>query len=154
MAGEVRPLPIVLDTNTVLDLLHFHDERAAPLAAGLASGRLVGLSDPGCLEELRRVLAYPRLGIPPERAAGLWSAYRDQVRLVPGTGSPVALPVCRDPDDQRFLELAARGEAAWLVSKDKLVLRLRHHRRCPPPFAILKPEEAAARLADLVPQSP
>lgn len=154
MAGEVKPLPIVLDTNTVLDLLHFHDELAAPLAAGLASGRLVCLCDPGCLEELRRVLAYPRLGIPPEQAASLWAAYRDQVRLVPGTGSPIPLPNCRDPDDQRFLELAARGEAAWLVSKDKLVLRLRHHRRCPPPFAILKPEEAAARLAGLEPQSP
>jgi predicted nucleic acid-binding protein len=34
------------------------------------------------------------------------------------------LPKCRDRDDQKFLELAQRAGAAWLVSKDRELLRM------------------------------
>ena len=37
---------------------------------------------------------------------------------------------CDDPDDQVFIDLALAGEAQWLLSHDKAVLRLR--RRMPP----------------------
>lgn len=34
------------------------------------------------------------------------------------------LPQCRDRDDQKFLELAYRAHADWLVSKDRELLRM------------------------------
>jgi uncharacterized protein len=34
------------------------------------------------------------------------------------------LPQCRDRDDQKFLELAHRSGAGWLVSKDRELLRM------------------------------
>ncbi|MGI4857360.1 MAG: PIN domain-containing protein, partial [Janthinobacterium lividum] len=34
------------------------------------------------------------------------------------------LPRCSDRDDQKFLELAARSGAHWLVTKDKALLKL------------------------------
>ncbi|HEY1610523.1 MAG TPA: PIN domain-containing protein, partial [Paraburkholderia sp.] len=34
------------------------------------------------------------------------------------------LPQCKDRDDQKFLELAHASGAAWLVSKDRAVLKL------------------------------
>lgn len=37
---------------------------------------------------------------------------------------PRPLPKCRDRDDQKFLELAHRAGAAWLVSKDRELLRM------------------------------
>jgi putative PIN family toxin of toxin-antitoxin system len=140
------PFSIVLDTNVVLDILHFQDKAALPLAAAIAEGRLICLTDTDCLAELRRVLTYPVLNIAPERAAVLLERYRALTRpIASAAGTGARLPLCRDPDDQIFLELAARGGAAWLISKDKEVLRTRKHRPRIP-FAILTPNEAAARL--------
>lgn len=34
------------------------------------------------------------------------------------------LPVCRDPDDQKFLELARDAAAKTLITKDKALLKL------------------------------
>ncbi|MDR3323406.1 MAG: putative toxin-antitoxin system toxin component, PIN family [Zoogloeaceae bacterium] len=145
------PLPIVLDTNVVLDILHFQDKAAAPLAKAIAEGRLIALRDQSSLTELRRVLTYPVLNIAPEQAALLLEHYLALTREVAcpalkTTGASL-LPRCRDPDDQPFLELALRGHALWLVSKDKEVLRMRQQNRPPLPFAILTHNEAAARLA-------
>lgn len=59
----------------------------------------------------------------------------------------IELPRCRDADDQKFMELAARCAADLLLTRDRELLRLARSRRRPPPFAILVPEEAAVRLA-------
>ncbi len=138
------PIPVVLDTNAVLDLFLFRDARLVPLHQAVVQGRLICLTDPGCLTELARVLDYPKLQAWAHRFDAQ-NAYTALARLVPGEGSPVALPHCRDGDDQRFLELAARGQAAWLISKDKLVLKVRRS-AIPLPFEVLHPEEALGRL--------
>ena len=59
-------------------------------------------------------------------------------------GEAPALPRCRDRDDQKFLELAARAQADVLVSKDKALLKLRGRTRLP--FRILTPAAACALL--------
>jgi len=55
-----------------------------------------------------------------------------------------SLPRCKDPDDQKFLELAARTGANLLVSKDKALLRLA--RKPGLPFRIATPANAVAAL--------
>ncbi|MDR1889324.1 MAG: PIN domain-containing protein [Zoogloeaceae bacterium] len=132
---------IVLDTNVALDLLHFHDPSVASLYAALTAGRLTCLGDARTLGEFARVLTYAQLAIPKARADKILPAYRTLIRDVPGSGSPIRLPSCRDPDDQPFLELAARGNARWLVSKDKKVLELSRSRYHALPFAILHPRD-------------
>jgi predicted nucleic acid-binding protein len=57
--------------------------------------------------------------------------------------APPGLPLCRDPDDQKFLELAASAKADCLVTRDRELLRL--SRRCAPWFRILPPEAFALR---------
>ena len=57
------------------------------------------------------------------------------------------MPRCSDPDDQKFIELAAAVPAQGLVSKDRAVLKLR--RRCAPYFRIMTPAEAVRWLGDL-----
>lgn len=141
------PDPLTLDTNVVLDLLRFHDPSVASLHAALTTGRLICLGDRYALNELERVLTYPQLALPAAQAEEILRAYRDLMHDVPGSGSPVPLPLCRDPDDQPFLELAARGKARWLVSKDKKVLELARSRRHALPFAILHPRDLANTLA-------
>ena len=55
------------------------------------------------------------------------------------------LPRCKDPDDQKFLELAFAANADILISKDRALLELARRKKAPPgrklDFRILTPEE-------------
>ena len=51
--------------------------------------------------------------------------------------------VCRDPDDQKFIDLALSGGARWLVSRDKAVLALAR-RALPRGLLIVKPDNFRA----------
>ncbi len=136
---------VVLDTNVVLDLLHFEDPQVRPLGEALSHGALVACADARTLGELERVLAYPSFGLEPSRQQALLARYREQVCVIAETPAAPPLPRCADREDQKFLELAARAGAHWLVSKDKQVLQLRGGKRLP--FLILAPREAVAQLA-------
>ena len=49
------------------------------------------------------------------------------------------LPKCRDPDDQKFLELARDCGADYLVTKDKALLVLARRKTRPAPCCIVTP---------------
>jgi len=51
------------------------------------------------------------------------------------------LPVCSDPDDQKFLDLALACGAAFLVTRDRDLLELARNRDPRPPFRIVTPRE-------------
>lgn len=136
-------LRLVLDTNVVLDLFHWANVDAVPIMAALEAGRIECLADERTLDELQRVLTYPQLKLTPEMIAERWARYRALVQLVPAGDAP-PLPRCKDKDDQKFLELAARAAADLLVSKDKALLKLRGRTRLS--FQILKPGAASALL--------
>ena len=137
---------LVLDTNVVLDLLHFEDPIAHPLRQALEAGRVRCVASPSTLEELQRVLAYPEFSLAPARQSALLAAYQDLSAVEETGDTSVELPVCSDPDDQKFLELAVASHAQGLVSKDRALLKLR--RRCAPQFRIMTPAEAVCWLDD------
>lgn len=119
-------MKIVLDTNVVLDLLVFDDPATPPLAEALAAGQLQWIATPVMREELARVLAYPhivgRLAYYQLTAAEVLAAFDRQAQLV--DVAPKAPMVCKDPDDQKFIDLAV-AHGAPLLSKDHAVLKLR-----------------------------
>ena len=133
----------VIDTNVVLDLLHFGDPAAAPILRALEDGRIECRVTPATLQELRRVLVYPQLRLAAEVQAKIWARYRELAHCV-NAPSPSSLPRCRDADDQKFLELADAEGASVLVSKDRALLRLARRRLR---FRILDPLQAAFGLA-------
>lgn len=140
-------LRVVFDTNVLLSLFVFADSRFAPLRGEVASGRWIALTSAPCLAEYRRVLGYPLFALTPERQEAAYAAYLDLVRMIDAVPQEaIALPRCKDRDDQKFLELARDGQAHWLVTADKLLLRLRRGRRMEQLFSILTPDEALARL--------
>lgn len=148
MTPAAPVLPVVLDTNVVLDLYVFEDPALRALMTALESGRLVAWVEDATLAELGYVLA-SRHFLPGRDMEGRRTAlerYRDRARRLPTEegGPAVELPRCKDRDDQKFLLLAARAGAAWLVSKDKRVLSMADRREMP--FAILTPRQAVARL--------
>ncbi len=137
-------LRLVLDTNGVLDLFHLGNVDAVPIMAALEGGRITCFADERTLDELQRVLTYPQLKLTPNMIAERYARYSSLVRLV-ATGETPPLPRCKDRDDQKFLELAARCSADVLVSKDKALLKLRGRTKLE--FQILKPAQAAALIA-------
>lgn len=118
--------PVVVDTNVALDLLIFSDPRTAPLRTLLAQGRLDWIATQVMRDELERVLAYPhivsRMDFYRVDAAQVLTAFDAQARLV--DIAPRVAYVCKDADDQKFIDLAA-AHRAILLSKDKAVICMR-----------------------------
>ncbi|MGK2952456.1 MAG: putative toxin-antitoxin system toxin component, PIN family [Thiobacillus sp.] len=134
----------VIDTNVVLDLLHFDDLTARPLRLALEDGRVRCVVSAGTLAEWRRVLAYPEFGLDSAQQATLFARYQALAVKADAVGGDFGLPRCSDPDDQQFIELAAATAAQGLISRDRAVLKLR--RRCAPLFSVMTPVEAVREL--------
>ena len=115
----------VLDTQVWLDWLVFDDPSALPIREAQAAGRVEIVIDVACEAELVRVLAYDlgKYSLEPDAQTQCIARCRSVAKRVP-TGSAVELPLCKDPDDQKFLELAASAGAHCLISKDRAVLEL------------------------------
>ena len=148
----LRGLPVVIDTNTVLDVIFWNDKAAAPLTAALRDGRVTAVRDREVMIELAEVLSRAHfLGTEEAalKATAAWcasTAPADEEK-VKETGAALTVR-CRDPLDQKFLDLAVATEAKLLVTKDKLVLKAgRRLKR----FGVttLKPEEAADAIDEL-----
>ena len=113
---------LVLDTNIVLDLWWFEDTRVQPLFAALQAGQVRWLATTNMREELARVLTYPHLTRRPRRREQDPLAEFDRyAELVPPAAR--APYVCKDPDDQQFIDLAV-AHSATLLSKDAQVLTM------------------------------
>lgn len=130
-------LRLVLDTNVVLDLFHWANVDAVPIMAALEAGEIECVADQRTLDELERVLTYPQLKLTAAMIAERWQRYGALVNCLPEGEAP-PLPRCKDKDDQKFLELAARSGADILVSKDKALLKLRGRTKLN--FRILPPK--------------
>ncbi len=116
----------VLDSNVVLDLLVFRDASAQALQRALAAGDIEWLATAAMRDELARVLGYPkimtRLAAQRLRADDVLAQFDALVRLVAVAAK--AGVTCRDPDDQKFVDLAV-AQRCLLLSKDGALLCLR-----------------------------
>ena len=114
---------IVLDTNIVLDLFLFNDAAAKPLLTALQAGELQWIATQSMREELERVLAYrniaQRLNYYELLAADVLAQFDALASVVPvAVKAPVT---CKDPDDQKFIDLGVVHQAR-ILSKDNAVL--------------------------------
>lgn len=144
---------LVLDTNVVLDWLVFRDPGLARLLEAMARRQVTIVTHAAAIDELSRVLAYPRCKLAALEQAALLKQYRlacleaalpaqfalDNLLL------PAGFPSCRDPDDQHFLALAYHARADGLLTKDKQLLRLRK-RAAKFGVTVVSPKDFAARL--------
>ena len=145
------PLRLVLDTNAWLDWLVFADAQIAPVRAAHLSGGVHIFIDAPCEQELQRVLAYKlRRAVlePAEQAAALEECRRIALPCAPAdAAAAMPLPLCRDADDQKFLELARAARAEFLITKDRDLLELARSKYTRTGFAILTPQAFAPCLA-------
>lgn len=119
----LKPETVILDTNIILDTFVFNDPAAKPLRDGLQSGNLQWIATAPMREELERVLAYPKI----VKRLEYYQLQADYVmgqfdRLVQTVEVAAKAPiVCKDPDDQKFIDLAV-AHKALVLSKDNAVL--------------------------------
>jgi len=132
---------LVLDTNVVLDWVAFDDARVQPIAAAIERGALRAVTSGACLQELRRALGYAQVKLDAAAQALAFERYAAHVTVFdsPAPGEAMVLPLCDDPDDQKFLQLAWQARASHLVTRDKALLKLA--RRLADRFAVLAPDD-------------
>ncbi len=122
---DASPPKIVIDTQVVMDWLVFADARVAPLVAAIEAGRITWIGRPAMLAELLHVLGR---GVAADRKPDLSrieACFSRHCRMIATEPAPAVRLVCRDPDDQQFIDLAVAEGARWLVSRDKAILALR-----------------------------
>lgn len=115
----MTPPRVVIDAN-----LHFSAQiggRRGPvhvLQDAWLNGRVRPLASPEVMADTEAALRKKKLRLPESRIREILAAYRARSEMItPPPGLPVAQ--CRDPEDQRYLDLAYAAEADALVSGDK-----------------------------------
>ena len=133
---------VVLDTNAVLSALVFAGGGSGRLRRAWQAGDCLPLVSTATVQELIRVLAYPRFRLSADQQHELLSDYLPHAASVRVPSSLEGIPVCRDPFDMPFLQLAVAGKADLLVSGDRDLLVLADHVG----FAIVTPAAFLAML--------
>jgi putative PIN family toxin of toxin-antitoxin system len=121
------PVRVVLDTNVVLDLWLYKDPATAALLEALETKAVQWLATQVMRDELERVLAYThivkRLAFSQLTAQDILVQFDAHAQVIPIAAK--ALFICKDGDDQKFIDLAAEHKTQ-LISKDKAVLTMRN----------------------------
>jgi putative PIN family toxin of toxin-antitoxin system len=143
MIPKLIPQRIVLDTNVCLDLFVFRDPRWALLLKAMQNGEVEALTRDDCRKEWSIVLGYPHLKLDEAARVQVTTEFDALIRCLPipePNEAPLKLPVCKDKDDQKFLELSRDIKADVLITKDKALLKLARKTRRDGFFSIMTPE--------------
>jgi len=114
---------VVFDTNTVISALLFDQGRLAWLRSHWQGDDVFALVSKATVDELIRALAYPKFKLDRHDIETLLAEYLPYTEPVEVTQNST-VPQCRDPGDQKFVDLAISGKADVLVTGDKALLEM------------------------------
>jgi putative PIN family toxin of toxin-antitoxin system len=149
-------MKVVLDTNVWLDWLVFADPSSAELARAAESGALELLATAATRAEWIDVIGRPQFALDAAARAAVAARYDLHARVADDDAAAVHALICRDPDDQKFIDLALASGAPFLVTRDRALLDLARQASRRHALAIVRPEAPAwcealaARLAGAV----
>ncbi len=121
MSAQVR---VVLDTNVVLSALVFGGGAAGRVRRAWQQGAIQPLASNATVQELVRVLAYPKFRLSQAEQDELLADYLPYAETVRVPQPPPQVPPCRDALDEPFMHLAVTGRAQVLVSGDRDLLAI------------------------------
>ena len=134
-------MKVLLDTNVLVSGLMFPQSIPGAAVAAWREGRFELVLPLAQLEEIGRVLAYPRIRKVLKWDDEVIGRFLKQLYLRAEIVEPAAQALeIRDLDDLHVLQALAAGEAELLVTGDDDLLALREH------YAIETPAEFARRL--------
>jgi predicted nucleic acid-binding protein len=119
----VKPI-IVLDTNILLDILVFDDERAHPLRAALDDNQLDAVATDKTFAEFLDVIGREQFSLNKDQQHLIGEQWKKWARIVSDDELCQAPWKCKDRDDQVFINLAYSLRPSALISKDKQVLKI------------------------------
>ena len=120
----------VLDTNVWLDIHFFRDPAAQSLAGALDSPHWSTARCEQTDAELAAVLRRPRFNSGPAEQSRLLECLRRWQARAPLVSVRAQAPWrCRDPHDQKFLDLALAACASVLLTKDRALLAVHRSAR-------------------------
>ncbi len=128
-------LRFVFDTNTIISAVLLKKSISRKVFdEALAQGKLLISLD--TLNELNRVLRRKKFNeyVTEQERLRFLSALLRETELITVTSK---VNECRDPDDDKFLELAVSGQANYIVTGDKDLLVLHPFRN----ISIVKPNQ-------------
>lgn len=131
---------VVFDTTIVVSALVFANGRLAWLRRHWHEGGCVPLISALTATELTRVLGYPKFNLSSSDRRELLSDYLPFCEVIERTRRSNI--VCRDVNDQPFIDLALSGKAELLISGDRDLLALAARTR----FLIETPEAYRVRI--------
>ena len=121
MSTAVR---VVLDTNVVLSALVFRGGAAGQVRLAWQRGLVLPLASTPTVQELVRVLAYPKFRLSQAEQDELLADYMPYAQNVRIPQPPPMVHDCRDVLDLPFMHLAVAGNAQVLVSGDRDLLAI------------------------------
>jgi uncharacterized protein len=113
---------IVFDTTTVVSALLFSSGRLVWLRQHWSNADCIPLISRATAAELTRVLGYPKFRLSADDRTELLAECLPYCEIVEPLQRCTA--ICRDANDQPFLDLAQSGKADLLVTGDKDLLIL------------------------------
>ena len=121
MSALVR---VALDINVVLSALVFGGGAAGRARRAWQQGLLLPLASTATVQELVRVLAYPKFRLSQAEQDELLADYLPYTQIVRIPQPSPQVPTCRDVHDEPFMHLALAGKAQVLVSGDRDLLAI------------------------------
>lgn len=139
-----RPLNVpvcVLDTNIILDIFLFKDAKVQPLALAIQEGKIIPVGHFDTFAELADVISREQFHLTKNEQDAVLDHWVRAHLLI--SDSLEKKCFCKDPDDDKFFNLACLAKAAYLISKDKKVLKARGKLK---PFgcSVILPEKFSA----------
>ena len=116
--------PVVLDTNILLDIFVFNDERALHLKQAIVNESIVAIASQKTMLEFTDVIRRPLFKLDEATQVAALSQWQSMAQQYDDSDLAPAPWICQDPDDQIFLDLAYRLRPAILISKDNAVLNI------------------------------
>ncbi len=111
------PVRVVLDTNVVLSALVFGGGAAGQVRSAWQKGALLPLASTATVQELMRVLAYPKFRLSQVEQDELLADYLPYTHIVRIPQPPPQVPSCRDVLDEPFMHLAVAGRRkCWFLA--------------------------------------
>ncbi len=148
-------LSVVFDTNICLDFFIFHNPVSCRLLNYLRTGNLLAVTRTDCREEFLTVLDYPKLELSENDKEQAVACFDRFITVIDAeTKKRDFLPICTDPDDQKFLETAFDANAKFLFTKDKALLKLARHNRKRGLFRIISPAQWLIEMKQEIPENP
>ena len=121
---------VVLDTNLLVSALGNPRGAPAKILESWRLGDIAVVSSEAILDEVRRVMEYPKvrkfLHLKAEEIEGFIDELREFCLIVPGDLEVSVIE--EDHSDDKFLACALEGEAEFIISGDKHLKSLREYR--------------------------